>query len=186
MIKTIASFIDSNIVIENINKLTSVFFKSLLIIVNSSVDIKHIDDFSKATDELLRFIDNENESELEDFICQNQELIKDIFVAVLLGKPKSSLPGKIEEQLEFIAKASKIAEVFFELLFSLRQQAFTDSNEHYWRLLAFIVKHIETDNKKRTVLVNELVEFIKNTNYEKASNDKNESLCGALTVLSNA
>ena len=183
MIKTISNFISQNIIIDDLMKFTYTFFHSLLIIVNSTYEVKEIENLIKAINKIVNFLAENNRNILKEYIQDNNQIVNEIFNAVLLGQLKSGLIAGIENQLENIAKSAETYDIFFELLFNIRQRAFSEANEYYWRLLAYIVRSIESNDENRIILVKEFVRFIKKTPCEKNSNDRNESLCGALMVL---
>ena len=186
LLKTIANFLDQHIEVKSLMQFTSVFFNSLLTIVQSSTEIKEVEALKTAIDKVIAFITEENDEILQTFILENQQVVHEFFVEVLLGKLRPGLTASIELQLERISGAVEVAQVFFRLLFSMRQQAFVQSNEYYWRLLAYIVKLLEDSAEDQSTLVCELVDYVRRAPYAKSSTDKNEALCGVLSVLAKA
>lgn len=186
LLKTIANFLDTNVDIEDLPRFISVFFSALLMTVQSKDEIKEPESLSKAIEEIIKFITDQNSHVLKTYIIENIQVIQDVFIGVLLGKLKPGLTSSIEKQLENIAEAAGLFDVFFQLLFDMREKAFIECNEKYWKLFAFIVKYAENIDMVRETLITELVNYVKNSPYAKSSNDKNESLCGVLSVIANA
>lgn len=185
LIKTISNFLTVNTEVNDLLRFTSVFFSSILTIVEGPYEVKDDESLSNAIEEILKFINEDKSNTLKEYIENNQSIINSISAAVLLGKLKPELAYKIEIQLESIAKSTNSEPFFFNLLFALRETAFKESNEYYWKFLAYIVKQNKAHENLK-ILVKELIEYVQNTPCERSSNDKNLSLCGALTVLSNA
>ena len=186
LLKTIANFLDQPIEVKSLSQFTSAFFSSMLKIVQSSTEIKEAESLKKAIDKVIAFITVENDNVLRAFILESPQIVRDIFAEVLLGKPRPTLTASIELQFEGISRSPDVTAVFFHLLFSMRQQAFSQSNEYYWRLLAYLVSQIDDSDQNRATIVLELVEYVRQSPYAKSSTDKNEALCGVLSVLSKA
>lgn len=186
LIRIIANFLNRYLNIDNPTRFVECFFNSVKLIFQNPDDLKDTEGFIKACENLINFISEKNPNIIPHFIHNNIPFMRDFFSLVLQGKIIPVLSHRIRNIIEEIANRQEIVKDYFSILFELREEAIEKSNDNYWKLFANIVKKVDGFDEEKKKIVKELTHFIKETTYEKNSGDKNEALCGALTVLANA
>lgn len=186
LIRTISLFLTENTVVEGVEKFVQVFFTSFKDAAKAANEIKDLESFNKALEAIISYLETCHLQVTQTFLSTHSAVLEELFENVLFTSENLIFAKKIRDLLENLAKYSEISNAFFSILYNLRNKAVLSSNEHYWKLLAFIFNRSQVPEPERKVVIEELVSFISSAPCEKNSNNKNETLGGALIVLKSA